>query len=452
VATNRCIYLLRLPESPAAKVDEPRQPTPPKAERVNGGQVLPPFFQDRLQLTAAQHKKVDELQKEVDGKLDKLLTKKQLKEMRDGDGRGDPAGRSEAGQILSPTLQERLQLSAEQKKLLDELQKEVDGKLAKILTAEQQKQLKAEESRQAAPPKAERITGVDITPDGTHYLVAYQKPDAVQVCTPPVREHDGRFIPKGIQGRVVHQLEGCVGRFTPDGKQVITADRGYLRAYDVVSGKLLRKTERPIDVIDFQLSGDGSRLLCEHQDQLLVVDVGTFVVVRSIRKIEEARAFLTRDGMHVLQSGPKPPLLIFDVGTGNTVTPVQRFTNIIGTSGDDRALCRDGSKLRVYDVSSGKEVNTGFDAGDGGFGQLSGDGTLLLATGDDFRKLYLWHIQGGSVWDRREPGQKIDPKQVRIAFSADGRFAVAAVDAETVYWFDVDRQLWPKPPAEKQKP
>lgn len=50
------------------------------------GEVLPAALQDMLQLTAEQKKKLAELQKETDGKLEKLLTEeqnRQLKEMRD---------------------------------------------------------------------------------------------------------------------------------------------------------------------------------------------------------------------------------------------------------------------------------------------------------------------------------------------------------------------------------
>jgi hypothetical protein len=62
------------------------------------GQILPPFLQDRLNLTPQQRKQVEELQKEVDGKLAKILTdeqKKQLKEMREGFG--GPGGRGPGG-------------------------------------------------------------------------------------------------------------------------------------------------------------------------------------------------------------------------------------------------------------------------------------------------------------------------------------------------------------------
>jgi hypothetical protein len=52
-------------------------------------------------------------------------------------------GPPQPGQILAPPLQDRLKLSAEQKKKLDELQKEADAELEKILTEDQKKQLKA---------------------------------------------------------------------------------------------------------------------------------------------------------------------------------------------------------------------------------------------------------------------------------------------------------------------
>jgi hypothetical protein len=67
------------------------------------GQVLPPFLRDALRLTDAQKKQVDELQKDVDGKLAKILTdeqKKQLQDMRQGfgrGGRGGPGGRGPGG-------------------------------------------------------------------------------------------------------------------------------------------------------------------------------------------------------------------------------------------------------------------------------------------------------------------------------------------------------------------
>jgi hypothetical protein len=136
------------------------------------GQILPSFLQERLKLSAKQKKQVAELQKDVDGKLAKILTEdqnKQLKLLREeGPGRGGPGRRGEPegdgadgregpgergpggvggpprpGQVLPTFLQDRLKLTAKQKKQLEELQKEVDGKLGKILTEDQKKQLKS---------------------------------------------------------------------------------------------------------------------------------------------------------------------------------------------------------------------------------------------------------------------------------------------------------------------
>lgn len=62
-------------------------------------------------------------------------------------GPGGPGGPPMPGQILPPFLQDRLNLTAEQKKQLEALQKEVDGKLAKILTEDQKRQLKEMQQR-----------------------------------------------------------------------------------------------------------------------------------------------------------------------------------------------------------------------------------------------------------------------------------------------------------------
>jgi spore coat protein CotH len=60
----------------------------------NPGEVLPGPIQEMLRLTGAQRKELEALQKEVDAKLDKMLTddqRKQLKEMRER-GPGAPGG------------------------------------------------------------------------------------------------------------------------------------------------------------------------------------------------------------------------------------------------------------------------------------------------------------------------------------------------------------------------
>ena len=56
------------------------------------GEILPDFIRDMLKLTEAQTKQLQQLQKEVDAKLDKILTaeqKQELKQMGDRRPRGD---------------------------------------------------------------------------------------------------------------------------------------------------------------------------------------------------------------------------------------------------------------------------------------------------------------------------------------------------------------------------
>jgi hypothetical protein len=77
------------------------------------GQVLPPFARDMLQMTDAQQKELDSIQKEVEAKLAKILTdeqKKQLQEMRDrgpGRGPGGPGGPGGFGPPGGPPKKDR---------------------------------------------------------------------------------------------------------------------------------------------------------------------------------------------------------------------------------------------------------------------------------------------------------------------------------------------------------
>jgi hypothetical protein len=71
------------------------------------GQVLPPSVRDALEMTDAQKKQLDDLQKEVDDKLVKILTddqKKKLQELRERGpfGPGGPFGRGPGGFGPSP--------------------------------------------------------------------------------------------------------------------------------------------------------------------------------------------------------------------------------------------------------------------------------------------------------------------------------------------------------------
>jgi hypothetical protein len=118
------------------------------------GQILPAFLFALSNFSSEQTKKLDELQKEVDAKLDKLLGDEQKKQLKGPPQAGVPGGfrgpPPQVGELLSAADQTRLKLSALQKKQLSEMQKDVDGKLASILNDQQKKQLKDLKSGQNA--------------------------------------------------------------------------------------------------------------------------------------------------------------------------------------------------------------------------------------------------------------------------------------------------------------
>jgi Spy/CpxP family protein refolding chaperone len=110
------------------------------------GQIMASSDQIRLKLTDEQKKELSALQKEIDEKVDKVLTEAQKKQFRSTPAMGGPpqgGGPSQPGKILSLPQQDTLKLTPEQKKQLEMIQKGVDAMLDQMLTDEQRKQLKA---------------------------------------------------------------------------------------------------------------------------------------------------------------------------------------------------------------------------------------------------------------------------------------------------------------------
>jgi hypothetical protein len=118
------------------------------------GQLLPPFIQGFMKLSSEQKKQLQALEKDTAGKLNKLFTGEQKKLLKD---RSAGFGFFPAvGQIMAAPLQERLKLTAKQKKQVADLQKQADGKLDKILKDEQKKQLKRMKSFGGGRPPGPR--------------------------------------------------------------------------------------------------------------------------------------------------------------------------------------------------------------------------------------------------------------------------------------------------------
>jgi len=113
-------------------------PLPP-APRL--GQILPSFLQSTMNFTAEQKKQLAAAEKDIAAKLGKMLTEEQKKQFQQR-----PRGFEDfpvAGKLMSTSVENRVKLTAEQKRQLAVLQKEVDSKLDVLLKDAQKKQLKS---------------------------------------------------------------------------------------------------------------------------------------------------------------------------------------------------------------------------------------------------------------------------------------------------------------------
>jgi hypothetical protein len=109
-----------------------------------GFDLLPFFLRDQLGLSPQQRKHVDEFQEKLRAKIENVLSASQLKQVREINpfGPGGFAALPLPGQLVSASTLKSLKLTAEQEKRLDELQKEVDSTLEKVLSADQKKEFK----------------------------------------------------------------------------------------------------------------------------------------------------------------------------------------------------------------------------------------------------------------------------------------------------------------------
>jgi hypothetical protein len=120
--------------------------------RTRSVQLFPGFLQFFLQLSPGQMKELGEFEAETSRVLDELLTdaqRKQLKEiLRQAGpfGPGAPGGPPEISRVLAAPLQEKLKLTTDQKKQVDALQKDADGRMDRLLNADQKTRLKGMET------------------------------------------------------------------------------------------------------------------------------------------------------------------------------------------------------------------------------------------------------------------------------------------------------------------
>src|SRR5262249_50045233 len=135
------------------KYINPVKRTTPSGKPPRLGQLMSPIVGELLAVSSEQRKQFDDIQKDVDAHLDKLLTadqKKQSTEWPTNPGGYSPSPKP--GEVVTNQEQTRLKLTEDQKKDLAALQKAVDGRFEKVLTDVQRKQLKSVFTPPGPPP------------------------------------------------------------------------------------------------------------------------------------------------------------------------------------------------------------------------------------------------------------------------------------------------------------
>ncbi len=153
--------------------EQQKQLKTPQAAKMAGfgasfqtGQVLTPGEQSRLKLTDDQKKELAEIQKEIDAKIEPVLTEAQRKQSKIGfafggpppGGAGGPGAPPRLGELLPAPVREGLKLTDEQKRQTDDLQKVADARLEKLLTDDQQKQLNDPKTLGALSPPGQLMS------------------------------------------------------------------------------------------------------------------------------------------------------------------------------------------------------------------------------------------------------------------------------------------------------
>ena len=115
---------------------------------------MSPVAGDMLAISSEQRMHLDEIQKDIDAHLDKLLTAAQKKQATDAMPVPAAMGlHRNPAQVMTAAEQNRLKLTDDQKKDMVALQKAVDGRFDNVLTEAQKKQLKSVFAT-AGPPQA----------------------------------------------------------------------------------------------------------------------------------------------------------------------------------------------------------------------------------------------------------------------------------------------------------
>jgi hypothetical protein len=133
-------------------------PSPTSSLAPKLGQLVPPRLHDQLELTPEQRKLLNALDRDTAGRLDKMLTDGQ-KKVSAGDDPGGATAPDPPGQIVPGGMRTRLKLTDAQQEQVAAIQKEAESQLDKIFDEEQRKLFKGMRDRRDGPMKPPGLPG-----------------------------------------------------------------------------------------------------------------------------------------------------------------------------------------------------------------------------------------------------------------------------------------------------
>jgi WD40 repeat protein len=277
-----------------------------------------------------------------------------------------------------------------------------DGKLIVLGTAGPQALVYAADSfstdKQARPLRTlghgDRVRNVRFSPDGKTILTTSRDKTAKLWSA-----STGELI------RTLAENTGYirVGRFSPDGSRILTADTEAL-VWETQTGKLLRRFPlSPMFSLDAQFSPDGNRIASvNYGNNVEVWDVDTGKLLLRTPHLGRAESVMfSEDGNSVRVGNFEGSLSVWDLATGKQTQELTGHTgsvNSIYGAGEGRIATAsgDGSGL-LWDTASGK-VLARFEGAQGGYsiGKTSPDGTSLVhanGAGD----VFSWPLTASSL-------------------------------------------------------